>query len=174
MENSFRMSLFMPPISPIKDKATGRIVKNATLTPLRTVELNEVYKLVHQTKQLPALTLAVRNAVQQGDDSVCRLLKQQTLPYVTPCGVFTRRRSDCIEESSSGRRPSRIQRGSQKTAPTTIRRSLSIPRVSVHQSHRKGRESLRTLRTRTKRHRWNPLGDELCTLHVRHRPPEFG
>ena len=46
MENSFRMSLFMPPISPIKDKATGRIVKNATLTPLRTVELNEVYKLV--------------------------------------------------------------------------------------------------------------------------------
>ena len=100
MENSFRMSLFMPPISPIKDKATGRIVKNATLTPLRTVELSEVYKLVTANAKLAALTLAVRNAVQQGDDSVCRLLKQQTLPYVTPCGVFTRRRSDCIEETS--------------------------------------------------------------------------
>lgn len=100
MENSFRMSLFMPPISPIKDKATGRIVKNATLTLLRTVELNEVYKLVTANAKLAALTLAVRNAVQQGDDSVCRLLKQQTLPYVTPCGVFTRRRSDCIEETS--------------------------------------------------------------------------
>ena len=100
MENSFRMSLFMPPISPIKDKATGRIVKNATLTPLRTVELSEVYKLVTANAKLAALTLAVRNAVQLGDDSVCRLLKQQTLPYVTPCGVFTRRRSDCIEETS--------------------------------------------------------------------------
>lgn len=60
MENSFRMSLFMPPISPIKDKATGRIVKNATLTPLRTVELNEVYKLVTANAKLAALTLAVR------------------------------------------------------------------------------------------------------------------
>ncbi len=28
------------------------------------------------------------------------MLKQQTLPYVTPCGVFTRRRSDCLTESS--------------------------------------------------------------------------
>lgn len=25
------------------------------------------------------------------------MLKQQTLPYVTPCGVFTRRRSDCLK-----------------------------------------------------------------------------
>lgn len=178
MENSFRMSLFMPPISPIKDKATGRIVKNATLTPLRTVELSEVYKLVTANAKLAALTLAVRNAVQQGDDSVCRLLKQQTLPYVTPCGVFTRRRSDCIEETSGlvvvDVDHLESNEEAKKTAPTTIRRSLSIPRVSVHQSHRKGRESLRTLRTRTKRHRWNPLGDELCTLHVRHRPPEFG
>lgn len=100
MENSFRMSLFMPPISPIKDKATGRIVKSATLTPLRTVELSEVYKLITSNVKLAALTHDVRNAVQQGDDNACRLLKQQTLPYVTPCGVFTRRRSDCIEETS--------------------------------------------------------------------------
>lgn len=64
------------------------------------MELSEVYKLVTANAKLAALTLAVRNAVQQGDDSVCRLLKQQTLPYVTPCGVFTRRRSDCIEETS--------------------------------------------------------------------------
>ena len=112
MENSFRMSLFMPPISPIKDKATGRIVKNATLTPLRTVELNEVYKLVTANAKLAALTLAVRNAVQQGDDSVCRLLKQQTLPYVTPCGVFTptqkRLYRRYVRTRGSGRRPSRI------------------------------------------------------------------
>lgn len=100
MENFFRMSLFMPPISPIKDKATGKTVKNATLTPLHTVELSEVYKLITSNERLATLTLEVRNALLRGDDNACRLLKQQTLPYVTPCGVFTRRRSDCLEESS--------------------------------------------------------------------------
>ena len=158
MENSFRMSLFMPPISPIKDKATGRIVKNATLTPLRTVELSEVYKLVTSNAKLAALTLDVRNAVQQGDDSVCRLLKQQTLPYVTPCGVFTRRRSDCIEETS----------GLVVVDVDHLESNEEAKKLRI------GRVSLRALRTRTMRLRWNPLGNELCTLHVRHRPPEFG
>lgn len=36
----------MPPISPMKDGATRKIVKSATLTPLRTLELNEVYQLI--------------------------------------------------------------------------------------------------------------------------------
>ena len=27
-------------------------------------------------------------------------MKQQTLPYVTPCGIFSRRRSDCLTEAS--------------------------------------------------------------------------
>ena len=80
MENFFRMSLFMPPISPIKDKATGRTLKSATLTPLRTVELSEVYQLVTANAKLAALTLDVRDAALRGDDNACRLLKQQTLP----------------------------------------------------------------------------------------------
>ena len=88
MENVFKMSLFMPPISPIKDKTTGRTVKSATLTPLRTINLEEIYKLITSNERLTALTLEVRNAAQQ------------TLPYVTPCGIFTRRRSDCLEELS--------------------------------------------------------------------------
>lgn len=90
----------MPPISPIKDQATGKTVKNATLTPLRTVTLAEVYKIITSNERLAALTLEVRNAAQQGDENACRLLKQQKLPYVTPCGIFTRRRSDCLQESS--------------------------------------------------------------------------
>lgn len=90
----------MPPISPIKDQATGKTVKNATLTPLRTVTLAEVYKIITSNECLAALTLEVRNAAQQGDENACRLLKQQKLPYVTPCGIFTRRRSDCLQESS--------------------------------------------------------------------------
>lgn len=100
MKNIIKMSLFMPPISPIKDKTTGRTLKSATMTPLRTVELGEVYKLITSNEKLAALTLEVRNASLQGDIETYRRLKQQTLPYVTPCGVFTRRRSDCLAESS--------------------------------------------------------------------------
>ena len=100
MENIFRMSLFMPPISPIRDKISGKNLRNATLTPLRTVDVNEVHKLITSNAKLAALTHEVRNAALLGDDNACRLLKQQTLPYVTPCGVFTRRRSDCLEEAS--------------------------------------------------------------------------
>ena len=90
----------MPPISPMKDGATGKTVKSATLTPLRTLELNEVYQLITANKRLITLTQAIREAALQGDDNNCRMLKQQTLPYVTPCGVFTRRRSDCHTEPS--------------------------------------------------------------------------
>ena len=81
----------MPPISPVKDAATGKTVKSATLTPLRTMSLEEVYKLITSNERLATLTLAVRDAALRGDENACRRLKQQTLPYVTPCGVFTRR-----------------------------------------------------------------------------------
>lgn len=90
----------MPPISPIRDKATGKTVKNATLAPLRTMNLEEIYKLISSNERLAELTLEVRKAALQGDENNARILKQQTLPYVTPCGVFTRRRSDCLTEIS--------------------------------------------------------------------------
>ena len=96
MENIFRMSLFMPPISPIRDKISGKNLRNATLTPLRTVDVNEVHKLITSNAKLAALTHEVRNAALLGDDNACRLLKQQTLPYVTPCGVFSYRKSDSL------------------------------------------------------------------------------
>ena len=84
MKNTLKMSLFMPPISPVKDAATGKNVKSATLTPLRTMNLEEVYKLITSNEHLATLTLAVRNAALRGDETACRYLKQQTLPYVTP------------------------------------------------------------------------------------------
>ena len=62
MENIFRMSLFMPPISPIRDKISGKNLRNATLTPLRTVDVNEVHKLITSNAKLAALTHEVRNA----------------------------------------------------------------------------------------------------------------
>ena len=81
----------------MKDGATGKIVKSATLTPLRTLELNEVYQLITANKRLITLTQAIREAALQGDDSRCPMQNHHTLPYVTPCGVFTRRRSDCLK-----------------------------------------------------------------------------
>ena len=87
----------MPPISPIKDENTGKTVKSATLTPFRTMSIDEVHRLITSDQRLAELTLAIRNAAAQGDETTARFLKQQTLPYVTPCGVFTRRRSDCLK-----------------------------------------------------------------------------
>ena len=98
--NEFRMSLFLAPISPVKDDETGKVVKPATLTPYKTTDLQEVYKIITTNEQLKQLTGQVRMAVESGDTQACRRLKQENLPYVTPCGVFTRRRSDCLTETS--------------------------------------------------------------------------
>ena len=69
MKNTLKMSLFMPPISPVKDAATGKNVKSATLTPLRTMNLEEVYKLITSNERLATLTLAVRNAALRGEET---------------------------------------------------------------------------------------------------------
>ena len=83
------MSLFLPPISPVKDSATGRTVQPPTLTPYKEITLQEVYKLITSSERLKTLTETVRRAAENGDEKVYRMLKQQTLPYVTPCGVFS-------------------------------------------------------------------------------------
>ena len=40
----------MPPISPVKDENTGRTVKSATLTPFRTITMDEIYRLIVNTQ----------------------------------------------------------------------------------------------------------------------------
>ena len=94
--NQFKMSLFLPPISPVKDSTTGRIIQPPTLTPYKEITLQEVYKLITSSERLKTLTETVRRATENGDDKVYRMLKQQTLPYVTPCGVFSYRKSDSL------------------------------------------------------------------------------
>ena len=94
--NQFKMSLFLPPISPVKDSTTGRIIQPPTLTPYKEKTLQEVYKLITSSERLKTLTETVRRAVENGDEKVYRMLKQQTLPYVTPCGVFSYRKSDSL------------------------------------------------------------------------------
>ena len=90
------MSLFLPPISPVKDSTTGRIIQPPTLTPYKEITLQEVYKLITSSERLKTLTETVRRAVENGDEKVYRMLKQQTLPNVTPCGVFSYRKSDSL------------------------------------------------------------------------------
>ena len=94
--NQFKMSLFLPPISPVKDSTTERIIQPPTLTPYKEITLQEVYKLITSSERLKTLTETVRRAVENGDEKVYRMLKQQTLPYVTPCGVFSYRKSDSL------------------------------------------------------------------------------
>lgn len=52
MKNTLKMSLFMPPISPVKDAATGKNVKSATLTPLRTMKRGENLLYQDAVKQI--------------------------------------------------------------------------------------------------------------------------
>ena len=94
------MSLFLPPISPVKDSTTGRIIQPPTLTPYKEITLQEVYKLITSSERLKTLTETVRRAAENGDEKVYRMLKQQTLPYVTPCGVFSYRKSDSLTRPS--------------------------------------------------------------------------
>ena len=94
--NQFKMSLFLPPISPVKDSATGRTIQPPTLTPYKEITLQEVYKLITSSEHLKTLTETVRRAAENGDEKIYRMLKQQTQPYVTPCGVFSYRKSDSL------------------------------------------------------------------------------
>ncbi len=94
--NQFKMSLFLPPISPVKDSATGRTIQPPTLTPYKEITLQEVYKLITSSEHLKTLTETVPRAAENRDAKIDRLLTQQTLPYVTPCGVFSYRKSDSL------------------------------------------------------------------------------
>lgn len=95
-----KMSLFLAPISPVRDADTGQITQPATLTPYKTLNIREVYEIITTNKRLQALTLQVRQAAEAGDTPTYRALKQKLLPYVTPCGTFSRRRGDCLLEAS--------------------------------------------------------------------------
>ena len=86
MTNDFRMSYFMPPIAPIKNEL-GRIVTPATLIPSCEVSVEQVFQMITCNENLKILTEQVRNS---GD---IRTAKASLLPYVTPCGTFSRRNS---------------------------------------------------------------------------------
>ena len=76
MEN-IKMSLFNAPIAPQRN-AIGQFLKNASLTPVAEVSLEQVFKLITEDEQLKELTCRVRSAKDR------RAAKASLLPYVTP------------------------------------------------------------------------------------------
>lgn len=93
MTNDYRMSYFMPPIAPIKDER-GRTLTPATLAPYCEVSVEQVFQMITGNEDLKSLTQQVRNA------SDMRMAKTTLLPFVTPCGTFTRRNSKCFVSPS--------------------------------------------------------------------------
>ena len=91
--NECKMSLFQNPIAPQRDPQ-GRILKAATLTPAMEVTPADVYQLITCNEPLHLATLQVRNAAD------IRAAKASLLPYVTPCGVFTRRNCRSLLKTS--------------------------------------------------------------------------
>ena len=89
MTDKNRMSYFMPPIAPIKD-AQGRMITPPTLIPFCEVSVEQVFQLITCNEHLKAVTQQVRNAEDM------RTAKASLLPYVTPCGTFSRRNSKCF------------------------------------------------------------------------------
>ena len=79
MPNNYRMSYFMPPIAPIKDKQ-GRLMTPPTLIPFCEVSIEQVFQMITCNENLKALTEQVRNSED------IRTAKASLLPYVTPCG----------------------------------------------------------------------------------------
>ena len=108
MPNNYRMSYFMPPIAPIKDKQ-GRLMTPPTLIPFCEVSIEQVFQMITCNENLKALTEQVRNSedirtakasllpktltAQVRNATDIRTAKASLLPYVTPCGTFTRRSS---------------------------------------------------------------------------------
>ena len=89
----------------MKDGATGKTVKSATLTPLRTLELNEVYQLITANKRLITLTQAIRGAALQGDETA-NLTLRHPLRRIHP--TTERLPKATLRTGGGGRRPSRL------------------------------------------------------------------
>ena len=85
MPNNYRMSYFMPPIAPIKDKQ-GRLMTPPTLIPFCEVSIEQVFQMITCNENLKTLTAQVRNATD------IRAAKASLLPYVTQIG-----RASCRE-----------------------------------------------------------------------------
>lgn len=90
---NYKFSYFKAPIAPQKD-AEGRIIKSATLRPVATASVAQVFEFITTNERLREVTEQVRSAADM------RAAKAALLPYITPCGIFTERKSSGLVELS--------------------------------------------------------------------------
>ena len=83
------LSFFKPPISPFITE-DGQF-RTATVVPSKSLTTQRIYNMIIDTDgQLAGLTKQVRSARDY------KSAKVRLLPYVTPYGVFSERRNDCL------------------------------------------------------------------------------
>ena len=156
MPNQYRMSYFMPPIAPVRNEQ-GRMVTPPTLLPFCEVSVEQVFQMITCNENLKLLTAQVRNAPDM------RTAKATLLPYVTPCGTFTRRNSKCFV-SPSGLVVIDVDNLDSYDEAVSMRRLLfddpflclsliPLPRAHVCQSERPGSEGFRPFRNAVSRRR---------------------
>lgn len=93
------MSYFNPPIRPYRDSMGGYV--RARLVPDFRVTVEQVHQMITSSLMLRQLTQMLRALPEPPEaDDVRREMKSTRLPFVTPCGVFRRRRSDEVVELS--------------------------------------------------------------------------
>lgn len=80
------MSYFLPPIT--------------NTLPTGNCTLREVYRWITEDKSLETVTNELRAFIREGRIAEYRQLKQRQLPFVTPHGVFSRRKSDALISAS--------------------------------------------------------------------------
>ncbi len=112
----YEMSYFNAPIAPVKD-ADGRVIRKATLVPHATVSVEQVFNLITENAELQRVTQLVRTAAD------FRVAKTMMLPYVTPCGVFSYRKSSSLV-SLSGLMPLDIDHLSSREEAERLRDKL--------------------------------------------------
>ena len=81
-----QMSYFLPPIT--------------NTLPTGNCTLREVYRWITEDKSLETVTNELRAFIKEGRVAEYRQLKQRQLPFVTPHGVFSRRKSDALISAS--------------------------------------------------------------------------
>lgn len=91
-KNLFMMSYFQAPIAKYSD-AAGHLYP-ASLRPVANISLEQLVQLITGNEQLRQLTDEVRHAPDLGE------AKKQKLPFITPMGCFSYRKSDSLLQAS--------------------------------------------------------------------------
>ena len=92
MKKNYQMSYFQAPVSTFRD-ANGNLV-HASLIPECSVSLSQIHRLITTDSRLADLTRRVRASPDRS------AAKQRLLPFVTPCGTFSRRNSHSLQQLS--------------------------------------------------------------------------